>query len=114
MAEEEVGNISVGEFETIPQLIASSEAVQIAFAVLIIGLIIIGIVYHKFSHWVLSQKFNYSRPDVSRFVRKAILPLFAIVLVSSTNAYIQTTGLFEGEDVFVEDELNPAERFAKI
>jgi small-conductance mechanosensitive channel len=112
--EEEVGNISVGEFESIPQLLASSEAVQIAFAVLIIGLIIIGIVYHKFSHWVLSQKFNYSRPDVSRFARKAILPLFAIVLVSSTNAYIQTTGLFEGEDVFVEDELNPAERFAKI
>ncbi|MFB3048199.1 MAG: mechanosensitive ion channel protein MscS, partial [Nitrosopumilaceae archaeon] len=112
--EEEVGNISVGEFESIPQLLASSEAVQIAFAVLIIGLIIIGIVYHKFSHWILSQKFNYSRPDVSRFARKAILPLFAIVLVSSTNAYIQTTGLFEGEDVFVEDELNPAERFAKI
>jgi len=114
LAEEEVGNISVGEFETIPQLLASSEAVQIAFAVLIIGLIIIGIVYHKFSHWVLSQKFNYSRPHVSRFARKAILPFFAIVLVSSTNAYIQTTGLFEGEDVFVEDELNPAETFAKI
>ena len=112
--EEEVGNISVGEFETIPQLIASSEAVQIAFAILIIGLIIIGIVYHKFSHWILSQKFNYSRPDVSRFARKAILPLFAIVLVSSTNAYITSTGLFEGEDVFAEDELNPAETFAKI
>ncbi len=114
MAEEEVGNISVGEFETIPQLLASSEAVQIAFAILIIGLIIIGIVYHKFSHWILSQKFNYSRPHVSRFARKAILPFFAIVLVSSTNAYIQTTGLFEGEDVFAEDELNPAETFAKI
>ena len=112
--EEEVGNISVGEFETIPQLIASSEAVQIAFAILIIGLIIIGIVYHKFSHWILSQKFNYSRPDVSRFARKAILPLFAIVLVSSTNAYITSTGLFEGENVFAEDELNPAETFAKI
>ncbi len=114
MAEEEVGNISVGEFETIPQLLASSEAVQIAFAVLIIGLIIIGIVYHKFSHWILSQKFNYSRPHVSRFARKAILPFFAIVLVSSTNAYITSTGLFEGENVFAEDELNPAETFAKI
>ncbi|MCZ6584205.1 MAG: mechanosensitive ion channel protein MscS, partial [Thaumarchaeota archaeon] len=112
--EEEVGNITVGEFETIPQLLASSEAVQIAFAVLIIGLIIIGIVYHKFSHWILSQKFNYSRPHVSRFARKAILPFFAIVLVSSTNAYITSTGLFEGENVFAEDELNPAETFAKI
>ena len=114
MAEEEPGNISVGEFETIPQLLASSEAVQIAFIVLIIGLVIIGIVYHKFSHWVLSQKFNYSRPHVSRFARKAILPFFAIALVSSTNAYIQTTGLFEGENVFAEDELDPAETFAKI
>ena len=62
MAEEEVTEISVGEFETIPQLLASSESLQIAFVLLIIGLVIIGIVYRKFSHWILSQKFNYTRP----------------------------------------------------
>ena len=115
MAEEEVTQVSIGEFETIPQLLASSESLQIAFVLLIIGLVIIGIVYRKFSHWILSQKFNYTRPDASRFVRKAILPFFAIVLVSSINVYIQTTELFEAEnpalDVNVSD---PAEKFAKI
>jgi len=76
MAEEEVTGISAGEFETIPQLLASSESLQLAFVGLIIGLVIIGIIYHKFSHWVFSQKFNYTRPHFSRFVRKAVLPFF--------------------------------------
>ena len=111
MAEEEVTEISVGEFETIPQLLASSESLQIAFVLLIIGLVVIGIVYRKFSHWVFSQKFNYTRPDFSRFVRKAILPFFAIVLVSSINVYIQTTELFDAE---IEDGSDVAEKFAKI
>jgi len=114
MAEEELGSIPIGEFETVSQLIASSESLQIAFAILIVGLIIIGVIYHKFSHWISSQKFNYSRPHVSRFIRKAVLPFFAIALVSSTNAYIQSTELFEGENVFSEGELGPAETFAKI
>jgi len=78
MAEEEITGISVGEFETIPQLLASSEALQLAFVLLIVGLIAIGIIYHKFSHWVSSQKFNYTRSHSSRFVRKAVLPFFAI------------------------------------
>ncbi len=111
---EEVSNIPIGEFETVSQLVASSESLQIAFAILIVGLILIGVIYRKFSHWILSQKFNYSRPHVSRFARKAVLPFFAIALVSSTNAYIQSTELFEGEDAFSEGELGPAETFAKI
>ncbi|MEK0370245.1 MAG: mechanosensitive ion channel protein MscS, partial [Nitrosopumilus sp.] len=111
MAEEGVTEISVGEFETIPQLLASSESLQIAFVLLIIGLVVIGIVYRKFSHWVFSQKFNYTRPDFSRFVRKAILPFFAIILVSSINVYIQTTELFDAE---IEDGSDVAEKFAKI
>jgi len=114
MAEEGTSNIPVGEFETVSQLIASSESLQIAFAILIVGLIIIGVIYHKFSHWVLSQKFNYSRPHVSRFARKAVLPFFAIALVTSTNAYMQSTELLESGNVFSEGELGPAETFAKI
>ncbi len=115
MVEEEITSISVGEFETIPQLLASSESVQLAFVLLIIGLIVIGIVYHKFSHWVKSQKFNYTRPHISRFVRKAILPFFAIALVSSINVYIQTTELFDEENLSLDiDVLDPAEKFAKI
>ncbi len=75
----------------------------------------IGVIYYKFSHWILSQKFNYTRPHISRFFRKAVLPFFAIALVSSINVYIQTTELFEGENIIEStDELDPAEKFAKI
>ena len=112
---EEPDNTPIGEFETVSQLIASSESLQIAFAILIVGLIMIGVIYYKFSHWILSQKFNYTRPHISRFVRKAVLPFFAIALVSSINVYIQTTELFEGENIIKStDELDPAEKFAKI
>ncbi len=111
MAEHEVTGISVGEFETIPQLLASSESLQLAFVLLIIGLVVIGIVYRKFSHWISSQKFNYTRPHGSRFVRKAVLPFFAIALVSSINVYIQTAELFEVE---IEDGSGGAEKFAKL
>ncbi|MEE8383774.1 MAG: mechanosensitive ion channel domain-containing protein, partial [Nitrosopumilus sp.] len=111
MAEHEAAGISVGEFETIPQLLASSESLQLAFVLLIIGLVVIGIVYRKFSHWVSSQKFNYARPHSSRFVRKAVLPFFAIALVSSINVSIQTADLFEEE---IEGGSGGAEKFAKL
>lgn len=111
MAEHESAGISVGEFETIPQLLASSESLQLASVLLIIGLVVIGIVYRKFSHWVSSQKLNYTRPHFSRFVRKAVLPFFAIALVSSINVYIQTADLFEKE---IEDGSDGAEKFAKL
>ncbi|MEK0335931.1 MAG: mechanosensitive ion channel protein MscS, partial [Nitrosopumilus sp.] len=115
MAEHETTEISVGEFETIPQLLASSESLQIAFVLLIIGLVVIGIVYRKFSQWIFSQKFNYTRPHASKFVRKAVLPFFAIALVSSINVYIQTTELFEAESTTSNtDKLDAAEKFAKI
>jgi len=115
MVEDAITGISVGEFDTIPQLLASSESLQIAFVFLIVGLVIIGIIYHKFSHWVLSQKFNYTRPHTSRFIRKAILPFFAIVLVSSINVYIQTSELFGAENIINgTNELDPAAKFAKI
>ena len=115
MAEENVSQMSGGEFETIPQLLASSESLQLAFVFLIIGLVVIGIIYQKFSHWILSQKINYTKPHISRFVRKAVLPFFAIALVSTINVYIQTTELFEAE-VELEgiSEIDPAEQFAKI
>ena len=111
MAEEGITEFSAGEFETIPQLLASSEALQLAFVSLIIGLVAIGIIYRKFSHWVLSKKFNYARPHVSRFVRKAMLPFFAIALVTSINVSIQTANLFEEE---VAEGSGGAEKFAKL
>ena len=39
MAEEELSQISVGEFETVSQLLASSESLQIAFFVMIVGIL---------------------------------------------------------------------------
>jgi len=97
MAEEELSNIAIGQFETVSQLIASSVSLQIAFAVMIIGLIIIFTVYYKFSHWIRRQKISYSRPHVAKFARVALLPFFAIALISSTNTYIQAFELFDEE-----------------
>ena len=113
---EELPEVSVGEFETVSSLLASNESLQIAFAILVIGLIIIIAIYRKFSQWVQKQKFNYTRPHLSRFARKAVLPFFAIALVSSINIYIQTFQLFEEEEQIQnpEGELTAQETFAKM
>lgn len=119
MAEEEIiGTISseVGQFHSVSQLIASSTSIQIAFAVLIIGIIVICTVYSKFSKWARRQSFSYRRPHTSRLVQAAVLPFFAIALVSSVNIYIQAFELFvelSGEEVSA-GVLGPAETFAKI
>ncbi|RDJ32008.1 MAG: mechanosensitive ion channel family protein [Crenarchaeota archaeon] len=104
----------ISEFETISGLLASSESLQIAFTVLIVGIIGIVTIYRKFSQWTRSQKFHYTRPHIARFVRVAVLPFFAIALVSSTNAYIQTFELFDESAGIDDDHLSASETFAKI
>lgn len=113
---EELPEISVGEFGTVSSLLASNESLQIAFAVLVIGLIIIVTVYRKFSSWIDKQKFSHTRPHMSRFARSAVLPLFAIALVSSTNSYIQAFELFEDQQTqtVLDGELTPQATFAKM
>ena len=111
---EELSEFSAGQFETVSQLIASSVSLQMALAVLVIGLIIIVTVYRKFSSWIQTQKFSYTRPHISRFVRTAMLAFFAIGLVSSVNAYIQAFELFDEQDITLTDELSPSQTFAKI
>ena len=91
MAEEELSQLSIAEFENIWTLLLSSISVQIAFGVLIGGMVSIGVGYRKFSYWVTTQTFYYKRPHVSRFLRTAALPFFAIALITSFNAYIQIT-----------------------
>ena len=115
MAEEDISQISAGEFETVSQLIASSESLQIAFSIMIIGIIGIVIGYRKFSFWVGSQKFYYQRPHASRFLRRAVLPVFAIVFITVINAHIQS-GILLGDDVTIAgyEEMSPQEIFAKI
>lgn len=134
MAEDEIIGAVAGqadEFQNISQLIASSEALQIAFTVLIIGILGITLVYRFFSNWVKKQKFNYVRPHLSRFVRVGILPFFAIILITSMNAYIQSFDLFDDKitsdseeivitnvdgDIVVKNDaiLTPAKTFSKI
>jgi len=111
---EELSEFSAGQFETVSQLIASSVSLQMALAVLVVGLIIIVTVYRKFSSWIQTQKFSYTRPHISRFVRTAMLAFFAIGLVSSVNAYIQAFELFDEQDITLTDELSPSQTFAKI
>jgi len=97
MAEEIIDAVKgqANEFQNISELIASSEALQIAFTILVIGIIGISLVYRLFSKKVSSQKFSYVRPHLSRFVRVGVLPFFAIILITSMNAYIQSFDLFD-------------------
>jgi len=111
---EDLSEFSAGQFETVSQLIASSVSLQMALAVLVVGLIIIVTVYRKFSSWIQTQKFSYTRPHISRFARTAMLAFFAIGLVSSVNAYIQAFELFDEQAVTLTDELSPSQTFAKI
>ena len=131
MAEDEIiGAVAsqTSEFQSVTELIASSEALQSAFTILIIGIIGITLVYRVFSKWVSSQKFSYARPHLSRFVRVGVLPFFAIILITSMNAYIQSFDLFDNviipelqddfsdmpENFVVNDKLSSAGTFAKI
>lgn len=120
MAEESIQTVSeqVGQFQTLSQLLSSSTQLQIALIILIVGIIIIITIYRKFAKWTRSQKFHYSRPHFANFVRVAVLPFFAIALISSTNFYIQAFELFkETSDVIkaeITEELTPRETFAKI
>jgi membrane protease YdiL (CAAX protease family) len=117
MAEEDLTQISAGEFETVSQLLAADERLQIAFAILVIGIIGIVIAYKKFSFWIGSKKFYYQRPHASRFVRRAILPVLAIVFITVINVHIQS-GLLLGDDDSItlvgDEKLSPQEIFAKI
>ena len=114
MGEAELSSISVGEFGTVSELLASNESLQIGFAIMIVGMIIIAVIYHRFSLWVRKKKFSYARPHVSRFVRKAILPFFAVALITGTNTYMQSFAVFDEELVLIDGELTPSGIFAKI
>ena len=114
MAEEELSQISVGEFETVSQLLASSESLQTAFLIMIVGIVGIVFGYRKFSFWVGSQKFYYKKPHFSRFLRRAVLPFFAIALITAMNIHIQTGVLLDDTVPVESGGLSAEEQFAKI
>ena len=112
---EELPQISIGEFETVSQLVSSSDSLQMALLALGIGIIIIVLTYRKFSSWIGKQQFSYTNPHGARFAAKAILPFLAIALISSTNVYIQAFELFDPNAIAVVDsEFTPEEVFAKL
>ncbi len=113
MTEHDISSISVGEFETVTQLLTSSDSLQFAFILMIVGMIVIAIAYSKISSIVKSHKIYYTRPHLARFIRRAVLPFFAIALITLTNAYIQTSAIFE-QEISIEDESSPEATFAKI
>ena len=92
----------------------SSESLQLAFIIMIVGIIAIVVAYRTFSSWVRAQKIYYQKPHMSRFLRSAVLPLFAIALISSTNAYIQSSDMLNEEHVIAGKDLTAEEIFAKI
>ncbi len=109
---DEITQVPIGEFEAVSHLLTTSESLQISFIIMILGIAGIVIVYRKFSFWVLSRRFYYQRPHISRFVRRAALPFFAIALITVINAHIQGN-ILSGGAVSAED-LHAQEVFAKI
>ncbi len=57
MSEGDISQISAGEFETVSQLLASSESLQLAFIIMIVGIIIITAAYRTFSSLIKSKKY---------------------------------------------------------
>ena len=133
MAEDEVIGAIIEEsdqFQSVSELVSSTNEVRIAFIVLIIGVLAIAIAHRFFSNWVKTQKISYTRPHLSRFVRVLVLPFFAIILITSMNVYIQSFEVFDevdyiepensviidldGNVIKEEGDMSPAEIFSKI
>lgn len=87
--------VQANNIQTLSTLISSNIEIQLSLIILVVGLIIIFSIYSKFSQWIGRLKFSYTGPHFSRFIRKIILPFFALALVSTVNVYIQ---IFESFD----------------
>lgn len=105
---------SSGQIQNLSSLILSNNDLQIQLIILIVGLVTIFSIYFKFSNWIRRLKFSYTRPHLSRFIRKAALPFFALALISTTNFYIQIYDLFDESEVSVSGIHIVKETFAKI
>ena len=93
MAEESAvstaSEIPMGQFQNLADLLMTSVSMQISIAILVAGLVGLFAFYAKFSHWICSQKLSYTRPHMSKCMKTVLLPIFAIILVSSISTYIQ-------------------------
>ncbi|MFB5606140.1 MAG: mechanosensitive ion channel protein MscS, partial [Nitrosarchaeum sp.] len=118
IAEEQAAVASVGQIGTLIELLSSSVSLQIAFTILVVGLIVIATIYTKFRQWTRTKKFSYSKPILAEIVRRAVLPILALALISSINIYIQTFELFDDPNEILKEqlsaELTTGETFAKL
>ncbi|MBS3923347.1 MAG: mechanosensitive ion channel, partial [Nitrosarchaeum sp.] len=109
---------AVGQIGTLIELLSSSISLQVAFVILVVGLIVIGTIYNKFRQWTRTKKFSYSNPILADIVRRAVLPILALALISSINIYIQTFELFDDPTEIIDEqlsaELTAGETFAKL
>ena len=103
------------QFETVAQLVAEEPSIQTALIIMVVGLIGITLLHKKVGSWVSKKRFSYSRPHVTEFVRRVMLPLLAFALITATNVYINAVGLFAVTEAALEaGQINPAVTFAKI
>lgn len=112
---EDIVNLPI---QPLGELLKNDVQLQISLVLLIVGIIAIVVINKKISSILDSKKFSYTRPIATEFVKKILLPLFAIVLIVSVSAYIQVFELFNTQtaiDAALADaELTPRELFAKI
>lgn len=106
--------ISSAQIQSLPSLILSNNDLQIQLIILIVGLIMIFSIYFRFADWISRLKFNYTRPHLSRFIQKAVLPFFALALISTTNFYIQIYDLLDESTVSSTEMYSVKQIFAMI
>ncbi len=117
MAEDDViGTVAqqAGEFAGLWQLVTASESLQVALGALVLGLLGIAVAYRKFSKRLKSRKISYARPHLSKFIMVLVMPLFAIALFSSINAYIQFFELFSTAALGTGADAAATETFARV
>lgn len=106
--------ISSAQIQSLPSLILSNNDLQIQLIILIVGLIMIFSIYFKFADWISRLKFSYTRPHLSRFIQKAVLPFFALALISTTNFYIQIYDLLDESAIASTEMYSVKQIFAMI
>lgn len=103
--------LELGEFEKVSELLSSSYEMQIAFVSIIVGLIALFVVYRKFSNWIGSKRISYTRPHLAGFVQTILLPVFAIILVSTVSSYVQMSVL--SSEIIIIDDANVSKETSK-
>ena len=113
-----MSNFDTSQVQTLSELVLSSSSIQMSLIFLTVGIIFIVAIHQNFSRWASSKKVSHIHPELAEFVRKAMLPIFAIFLITAINVYVQAFELFDEEAEVLEaelsDKLTQGEIFAKM